>query len=108
MNVKSGFLSGLESETGTKAGLMAAESRGGGGALDNSACSGDGLHVSTSESSLSGQTDYITKKKKNSPGITTAGQVFLMDFFCPCFRRLQTPLIAWSFIIHQLNHLFAA
>lgn len=64
MNVKSGFLSGLESETGTKAGLMAAESRGGGGALDNSACSGDGLHVSTSESSLSGQTDYITKKKK--------------------------------------------
>lgn len=99
MNVETGFLSGLESETGTKAGLMAAESRGGGAALDNSACSGDGLHVSTSESSPSGQTDYITKKK-NSPGITTAGQVFLMDFFCPCFRRLQAPLIAWTFIIH--------
>lgn len=64
MNVKTGFLSGLESEAGTKAGLMAAESRGGGAALDNSACSGDGLHVSTSESSLSGQTDYITQKKR--------------------------------------------
>lgn len=66
MNVKTGFLFGLESETGTKARLMVAESQGGGAALDNSACSGDGFHVSTSESSLSGQTDYITKKKELS------------------------------------------